>query len=203
MPVKAHLLSKKRKKSIKKDIRKRKIKKPFLSLRTKLLFSLGFFLIIIPSFYYLNETVQLAFFTPKVPVIKNTFARPVHITIPAIYLNLPIEEEAISRGAWQISAKGISHLNTSARPGEKGPIILYGHNTDDRFGPIRWLKIGAKITIKTIDGKTHIYKIVKTQGVSPSQINFLTNVQGEMLVLYTCDGFADLQRFLVFAAPLH
>lgn len=186
---------------------KRKKLKPFwkrinsLSLTTRILFIIGFFLIIIPIYFYTNETIQLAFFTPNVPVIPQRFAAPVEIIVPAVNIDLPIKEELISHGAWSIADNAISHLYTSARPGENGPIILYGHNTNDRFGPIRWLSTGQKITLKTTDGKTHSYIIFKTEEVSPSQINLLNHVNKETLILYTCDGFADLQRFLVFASP--
>lgn len=172
-----------------------------LSLHTKLLFIIGFVLISIPLIFYANETIQLAFFTPQVPVIHTNFAAPTHIVITKVQLDLSIVEEVIHNGAWGISDNAISHLTTSARPGQAGPIILYGHNTTDRFGPIRWLSVGDTIQITTADKKVHTYVITKTQDVSPSQINFLTNVHGETLILYTCDGFADLQRFLVYATP--
>ncbi|MGH7245459.1 MAG: sortase, partial [Candidatus Levyibacteriota bacterium] len=163
--------------------KKRKHKRPqFLTLRTKVLFLIGIFLVIIPGIFYTNEGIQLAFFTPKVPLIQKKLPPPISITIDNISLNLPIQEEAIYHGGWQIAGNAISHLNTSARPGENGPIILYAHNTNNRFGPIRWLQIGEKITIKTTDGKTHEYLIKKTEDVFPSQINLLTEVKGETLI---------------------
>src|SRR5258706_9842038 len=112
------------------------------SLKTKSLFLIGIFLILVPTFFYINEGVQLAFFTPKVPVVKSVYASPTWISIPAVQMELPIAQEAIHNGAWGIADNAISHLNVSARPGESGPIILYGHNTNDRFGPIRWLSVG-------------------------------------------------------------
>lgn len=180
--------------------KRKKIKKPQISLRTKLLLLSGVILVAIPILFYANETAQLAFFTPtKVPVIVKKYSPPKKIIIPSVNIDLPIKEEAIKNNTWGIAEDGISHLNTSARPGESGPIILYGHNTNNRFGPIRWLSKGQNIFIKTQKGKVYTYTIFKTQEVYPSQINIL-NVNKETLILYTCDGFADLQRFLVFAS---
>src|SRR5689334_4564715 len=97
------------------------------SFRTKALLLLGIILVLIPTFFYVNEGVQLAFFTPKVPVVKKQFPAPTWISIPAVQMELPIIEEAINGNTWGVAEDGISHLNVSARPGEVGPIILYGH----------------------------------------------------------------------------
>lgn len=173
-----------------------------LSLRTKLFFLFGLLFILIPTFFYMNEGIQLAFFTPKVPpTIAKTLPQPTWISIPSVDMQLPVIEEAISNNVWGIADSGISHLNTSARPGESGPIILYGHNTNDRFGPIRWLSIGAKITLTAGGAKQHIYVVTQTMDVSPNQVSILLTQKGETLILYTCDGFADLQRFVVIAKP--
>jgi len=175
-----------------------KKKKSPISIYTKLLLLSGVLIVAIPIFFYANETIQLAFFTPKVPIIAKKYSALKEIIIHDIHIDLPIKEEAIRNNAWGIADDGASHLNTSARPGESGPIILYGHNTSDRFGPIRWLTSGQNIIIKTSKGKAFSYIITKTEDVYSSEIN-LFNVNKETLILYTCDGFADLQRFVVFA----
>jgi|SRR5579871_1700995 len=174
-----------------------------ISLRTKLLLSLGSLLLIIPVCFYANESIQLAFFTPHVTKIVATYiARPTHISIPAIQIELPVFETALSGNIWEIANNGISHLAISARPGQNGPIILYGHNTNDRFGPIRWLTKGSEIALTTDDGKVHRYRVYKMGEVDANETSALVNVKGETLILYTCDGFADLKRFLVFATPI-
>ncbi|HXS14601.1 MAG TPA: sortase [Candidatus Saccharimonadales bacterium] len=181
---------------------KPKTKKKSLSLKTKLLFLIGTILVVVPLFFYMNESVQLMFFTPIVIPIATIYPLPTQISIPKINLQLPIDETTIIGGIWSISPNGASHLSLSARPGENGPIILYGHNTTDRFGPIRWLRSGDKINILTKNNKTFSYTIVKTMDVSPTQLDVFTQQKGESLILYTCDGFADLQRFVVIAKPL-
>lgn len=174
------------------------------SLRTKLLLSLGILLIIIPLFFYTNEFVQLSFFTPKVPVMKTTkhHASPIEIQIPGVRMDLSISETAISHNIWQIADAGASHLAVSSRPGEDGPIILYAHNTNDRFGPIRWLSQGQEIQLITEDSRVHTYKIIKTLQVDSDKTSIFFSDKGERLFLYTCDGFADLKRFIVIATPV-
>jgi len=137
-----------------------------------------------------------------VHVVAKSFPAPTWISIPAVDMELPIIETAISGNTWGIAENGISHLDISARPNEDGPIILYGHNTDNRFGPIRWLSKGQEITITNAQNRSRQYTITKTLDVSPSEVSVLLSQKGETLILYTCDGFADLQRFIVIAKPI-
>lgn len=191
----------KKKKQLRKkqNIGKKIFKK--VSIKTKLLFGIGILLIAVPTFFYSNETIQLAFFTPHVTAVAKQLSSPTRLIIPSVGMDLPIKETALQGNTWQIADDAVSHLAISARPGESGPIILYGHNTNDRLGPIRWLSTGQEILVKTADSKTHAYVISKTEDVPSSKTSELVAVKGETLVLYTCDGFADLQRFLVFATP--
>lgn len=176
-----------------------KVKK--LSLRTKLFFVLGSLFLVTSVGWNLNQTIQLTFFTPKVAPIQKTQSVPIQIIVDKVGINLPIAETAITNGVWQIAPNAVSHLNISARPGENGPIILYDHNTDDKFGPIRWLSTKDTIQIKTADGKSHTYKITQMMTVAPDKMEIFTQQRDESLILYTCDGFADLERFVIIAKP--
>lgn len=171
-----------------------------LSLRTKALFVFGLLFLCISLLWHLNQTIQLAFFTPHVIPVQKTQAVPTQLLIQKIGTDLPIEQTAIQNGIWQVS-EHVSHLTNSARPGENGPIIMYGHNTDDKLGPIRWLSKGDTIEVRTADSKTHSYIIDQTMTVAPDRIDVFTKRKGETLILYTCDGFADLQRFVLIAVP--
>lgn len=171
------------------------------SFRTKALFVFGLLFLSISLLWHFNQTIQLAFFTPKVIPVQKIYPIPTQLVIQKIAINLPIEETAINNGVWQVGEKGASHLTISARPGEKGPIILYGHNTVERLGPIRWLSKGDEVILKTKDNKTHSYTIDQTMTVAPQRLDVFTKRAGETLIIYTCDGFADLQRFVIIALP--
>ncbi len=169
--------------------------------RALFLFLAGALLLGISVYWNLSQTIQLAYFTPHVIPVKKSHPIPITITIPSVNVTLPIEETAINNGVWQIAENGASHLTISARPGEDGPIIMYGHNTNVRFGRILSLKNGNKILIKTADDKIHQYKIIQTRVVSSTELDVLTQKPGESLILYTCTGFADWNRFVVIAVP--
>jgi LPXTG-site transpeptidase (sortase) family protein len=171
----------------------------------KILLIVGPLLIAISLGMFVNQTIQLSFFTPHIAETKKPTARhqpiPTGITIPKVGIDLPVEQTSIDHGVWQIADNGASHLDISANPGELGPIILFSHNTNQRFGPIRWLSKGDKVNIKTADGKIFTYNIIQTLTVQPDKTDVFTKYPGETLILYTCDGFADLERFIVIAKP--
>lgn len=178
--------------------------KPSPSIRTKVLFLSGIILLLIPGIFYLNQTIQLAFFTPKVPpvVTQKNLPIPNQLEIPSIKVDLPIVETAIQNNIWEIAQNGVSHLATSARPGENGPIILYAHNTKDRFGQLKNVKKGTSISLGTNE-KTYRYTVTKTEIVTPEQLSIFFSEKGSTLFLYTCYGFADLKRFVVIAKPIN
>lgn len=167
----------------------------------------GLLLISLALLYRLHQSRILSFsstvladksFTDQ----KITGARPVKISIPTIKLNLNIAEAAIVNGTWDISFTGASHLVNSANPGTPGNIIIYGHNKNSLFGPIRWLSVGDTIHITDQTGQIHPYQISQTLTTTPENIQYILPKSEEILTLYTCTGLFDSQRFIVLARPL-
>ena len=157
-------------------------------------------LIILSGLLDIHQQHTLSFDAiPPSALSQNKTYIPTQIIIPKIAVNLPITESMIVNNTWQINPRGASHLTNSAEPGSIGNDIIYGHNTDDLLGPIRWLSIGDMIKIKRKDNRLFTYTIVKTITVSPNDINILDTTPDETLTLYTCTGFADLQRFVIVA----
>ena len=133
----------------------------------------------------------------------NSLPKPVRIMIDKISLDLPVEETAIDGGIWQVSEEGVGHLNTSANPGEGGNIVIYGHNKNNLFGPIRWLEKGDLVKVINEEGDAFLYKIVETTQVKPTDLEYVLPKEKEVLTLYTCDGFLDSKRYIVLAEPIY
>lgn len=125
---------------------------------------------------------------------------PTHIFIPW-NTDADIEPLSLDDGNWQISDNKVTYLLNSARPGEAGNIILYGHNRREILGNIRALKGGEKITLTTSDGVKHEYLVKSVHEVEPDQLELLAPSKTEVLTLYTCSGFWDSLRFIVKALP--
>lgn len=117
------------------------------------------------------------------------------------FIDTPVESMSLTNGTWGISNDKASYLIQSARPGESGNIILYGHNTRKIMGNIRALKGGETVTITTTDGTEHLYKVSEISEVTPSQVDLLQPTTAEVLTMYTCSGFLDSMRFIVRAIP--
>jgi LPXTG-site transpeptidase (sortase) family protein len=185
-------------------MKKRKNKIIKKSKIPEVLVTLGIFLMVISGVYWslriralsLDKNL-LAQYEQQVEVRPN---RPAHISIQW-FLNTPIETQILQNNHWTISDDEASYLDQSARPGEEGNIIIYGHNTRKILGNIRALKGSEEITVTTEDGVDHLYTIETIVEVDPSQTQYLEPTSEETLTLYTCSGFFDKQRFIVQAKP--
>jgi sortase A len=130
-----------------------------------------------------------------------TLSFPTHIYIKW-FVDTDIEPEVYVNDKWTISENTASFLTTSAKIGEKGNTILYGHNKRTIMGNIRALKGNEIIEITTKDGQKKEYRIVSRQEVSPTDTRLLQPTSDEVLTLYTCSGFMDSKRFVVQAVPI-
>lgn len=198
-------MSKKVKKSSAKSPRKHVVRKKSSSqklLTIKILFCIGLALLSISCSYYIHQLIQLSFFNETLPqTTAHITARPIEIRIPTVNIDLSLSETVIANNVWQIADNGASHLALSGRPGEATTDIIYAHNTNDRFGPLLWLSVGDDIILTTADKKEHTYHITQIVTVDPNKPGILTTQKGETLILYTCTGFADLQRYVLIAKP--
>lgn len=125
---------------------------------------------------------------------------PKHIAIKW-FVDTDIEKHLFQEGNWTISETVASYLSNSAKPGENGNIIIYGHNKRSILGNIRALKGDEIITITTQDNNEHKYAIEKITEVDPKDTEYLKPTTEETLTLYTCAGFMDKKRFIVQAKP--
>ncbi len=174
-------------------------KKKFLF---KVLFCFGFALILLGLFGYYSSRGKILSFTKSPPVIKiqKTSREPVptQLSIPKIKLTLPVEEAEITNGIWQVSEAGVSHLNTSGRPGESGNIVIYGHNKRSVFGNLNKLKKGDLLIVKS-GSKSFRYKINLIKEVKPDNLKYVFPTASQTLTVYTCSGIFDSRRLIIQA----
>ncbi len=166
-------------------------------------FGIGLGLVMISLALYLNLYQRPTF--AKVPdlkqdvkIPKKTFP-PTVLEIPSLHLSLPIVQTYIDNNTWEISEEGISHLNTSKNPGSVGAIILYGHNTHNRLGGLPAIKLGDKIILSDSRNETFTYQVYETAIVWPYEVQILEPKNFEEVIIYTCTGIGDLQRFVAKA----
>lgn len=100
----------------------------------------------------------------------------------------------------------IGHSPSSARPGERGNIVLAAHR-DTFFTGLREARTGDSILLRTSPGITHRYRIFEVFVVNPEDVWVMDPTPGrEVLTLITCYPFrfvgAAPQRLIVRARPV-
>ena len=147
-----------------------------------------------------RATVQA--YIAQAPKIETTSSYPAHIFIKW-RVDIDIEPAVYDNGNWTISPDQASYLLSSARVGESGNIVIYGHNKRSILGNIRVLKGGEIITLTTREGKQYDYQVTQVKEVDPSDTALIQPTSEEVLTIYTCSGLLDSQRFVVRALPIN
>lgn len=106
---------------------------------------------------------------------------------------------------------GVAQAKGTSLPGQKGTMYLFAHSSDvpwritrynTAFFKLPFIKKGDRIIIRK-DGKEYDYKVFDEKTVWPSEVSYLKNPQGDILILQTCTPVGTaLQRLLVFAKPI-
>ena len=174
----------------------------WLNNRPTLLISLGLFIFFVGASHYYQ--IRILSFTKPVAVAQTAQVGelPAQITIPSIGIDLPIDLGEIKDGVWQISYNHPTFLESSARPGTGGNIVIYGHNKKVIFGNLPYLSIGQKIFIKTVSGKIYTYEAYQKDFVGPNRVDLVSPTNTEELTVYTCWGLFDSQRAVLKAHPI-
>jgi LPXTG-site transpeptidase (sortase) family protein len=113
-----------------------------------------------------------------------------------------LEPQKYENGEWTVAKHAGSYMNGSAKPDEKGNIIVYGHNTKDVFGPLLGLEGNERVVLTTKGGRKHEYRITSLKEVTTDQVGVLAPTKKEVLTVYTCSGWLDSKRFVVRAVPV-
>ncbi len=138
------------------------------------------------------------------PLLQAQFSLPtptpaveqgIRIHIPALDVDAPI----VQGDGWEELKKGVAQHIGSANPGEKGNIVLTGHN--DVFGEIfRYLdrlKAGDEIHIYTAR-RAYTYTVSGWKLVKPTQVEVMGQTPDATLTLISCYPYLiDNQRIIV------
>jgi len=114
-----------------------------------------------------------------------------------VHAGSPIAKLSISR--LQLSAavlegsdaqtlrRGPGHLENSARPGQRGNVVIAGHR-DTFFWPLRNVALGDDVVLETPDQTFH-YQVTSVRIVGPRDVSVLEPTGDATLTLITCYPF--------------
>jgi LPXTG-site transpeptidase (sortase) family protein len=161
-------------------------------------FGIGLILIILSFLLRVHSATKLTFdasYVPSEEVVKIDY--PVALFIPTHKFSLNIYSTSIENGVWEVHPDGVSRLNSVPNT------ILYAHNTQDRFGFLKSVKIGDTMTLSYRTGGSVKYLVTNIKTVNPKDIDVLFPEDKNAIIMYTCTGFADSQRLVVTAIPIN
>lgn len=120
----------------------------------------------------------------------------VRIVIPALNVDAPVVEG----DDWEALKKGAGHHANSANPGQRGNMVISGHN--DVFGEIfRYignLKAGDEVQVYSKEAK-FTYVVRSQRIVEPTDVSVMQATTEPTLTLITCYPYlVDSQRMVVF-----
>jgi sortase A len=121
-----------------------------------------------------------------------------HIQIPAIAVDVQI----VQGDDWEQLKMGVGQHIGSANPGEKGNVVLSGH--DDIYGEIfknlDRLKPGDQVIVFT-NQRSYTYVVMSSPlVVEPSQVEFLSQTSDPIVTLISCYPYlVDNKRIIVRA----
>ena len=149
--------------------------------------------------------------TPITEAPVNVIALPERLKIPAIDLDLPVQNPATrdTKTLDLIIQKGPARYVDSAKLGESGNMIIYAHSSVypvlknqmwKAFNRIHELHVGDPITLES-GGKQYVYTVSAVSQVDTKDtIIDLSPTKGTKLTLVTCDiATGKTARFMVEA----
>lgn len=134
----------------------------------------------------------------------------VRVEIPAIDLNVSIENPESTSVAILDDAltRGAVRYPTSAKLGEEGNVILFGHSSYlpivnnsafKAFNDIQKLKEGDRITVYG-EAQAYVYAVTSVASADAEEAAIPLSGEGHTLTLATCDSFGKkTDRFIVTA----
>ncbi len=130
-----------------------------------------------------------------VPVPTPGPRSPTRIVIPGITIDWPVVEG----DSWEELKQGIGHRVGSANPGERGNLVLSGH--DDVYGePFRDLEkldVGKDVLVYA-GGTSFRYVIKAKRVVAPNDLSVLVPSKNPVITLITCTPYrVDTSRLIL------
>ncbi len=157
-----------------------------------------------------KEDVEIPSASLLAAVVMTTPENPVRVEIPVIKLDVSIENPESTDVAVLDAAllTGAVRYPTSAKLGEDGNVILFGHSSYlpvvnnkafKAFNEIQNLKNGDQILVHGA-GTTYVYVVTEVASASAESAALPLTKTGHTLTLATCDSFGKKSdRFVVVA----
>lgn len=136
---------------------------------------------------------------------KSTQSVPARLIAPSVDLGVSILDSTVdlSTNNWPLSDSAAHYANYTAKLGDaRGTMLIYGHNTMDVMYKTNNLKVNDVIYLVDKDGVNWKFKLAKEETVYPTDTAFITEDTSFRVVMFTCYGWKDEFRRLMFFEPI-
>ena len=138
----------------------------------------------------------------KVLKAQQVSGVPTRIIIPDVGIDVSVVpgNYNVTSAVWSVANYQANYAtNTALSNNYQGKTLIYGHWTQQVFGPTKNLKAGNEAYVYTENGHLFKYVFVSSSVVSPSDIHVISQLSGKPgLVLLTCQGFHAQERRLMY-----
>lgn len=152
-------------------------------------------------YFVSRQQDNLSFNEPPPEVQTEHSVPPTRLRIPSLRIDADITSGSIRNGVWSVSETHISHLITSAYPGNDGNMIMYGHDKRSILGKLPRIAVGDGIIVEDEEGTEYRYSVTEIHTVPPDDTALIQPTEYPLLTIYTCTGFLNSKRFVVRALP--
>ncbi len=132
-------------------------------------------------------------------IVKVHAVSPVTLTIPRLKVSAPIETRGLNARKEMRPPSGsasVAWYNAGTVPGQPGDAVIYGHLTDQHFGPavfsrLNKLHVNDKITVRDAHRTVHTFVVTKLDTFRWDSMTFAQLSQPTKFIhlnLYTCAG---------------
>jgi sortase A len=133
----------------------------------------------------------------NLPVPTTGPQQAIRLQIPALSIDAPV----VQGDGWEQLKKGVGQHIGSADPGQKGNLVLSGHNDvfGELFRDLDRLKEGDQIVVYTAV-RAYTYIVSSSQIVDPTRVDVMAATKNSSLTLISCYPYrVDNKRIVVTA----
>lgn len=141
--------------------------------------------------------------TPESSV--QVISKPTRLIATSIDVGINILDSTINiqTNEWPLSDDKVHYANfTSGLGNTRGTLLLYGHNSWPVLRKTADLQIGDTIILVDENDKQWTFKYYEEKVITPDQVDFIYEDVPFRVVIFTCNGWADQYRRLMFFQPV-
>jgi hypothetical protein len=130
---------------------------------------------------------------------------PRRMLLPTVDLALDIDNATINikTNEWPLSDIIAQYANfTPGLGSKKGTMLIYGHNTWSVMRKTSELMIGDELTLVDENNNTWKFTLTKEENVVPENVKFIYEDVPFRVVMFTCGGWNDQYRRLMYFTPV-